>query len=65
VIASSRVLTLTIRRLRRRVLYCGGLSIRGGGGKTGPDSSHNSVSHFAPQFSAQFAAQRESLGGSF
>ena len=49
-IASSQVLTLTIRCLRHRMLYCGGLSIRGGGGKTGPDSSHNSVSHLHRSF---------------
>ena len=64
--ASSRVPTLTIRRPRRRVLYRGG---GGGGRREGPDSSHNSVSHFAlqfsTQFSAQFAAQHERLVGSF
>ena len=49
------------------------LGVEGGGRReegegrreTAPDSSHNSVSHFALQFSAQFAAQRERLGGSF
>ena len=52
-----------------RVVYCGGSSIGGGGRREGDDGARTPVTTQAPtlhlQFSAQFAAQRERLVGSF
>ena len=56
------------RRGGVRVVYCRGSSI-GGGGREGDDGARTPVTTQYPtlhlQFSAQFAAQRERLVGSF